>query len=237
MSIVEDLDAVANHLEARGLVRLAAMLDVVSNELENREAATETVGVNDFVKRQLQRAHWTHIPSDATMEKVRKATERALNKGEAKPGYMEGVKIVTLTTQEFPEIKSTIAQISEESKQHLQTKTTRRPRTDGVQEDTYETQYFPHGSTEPLPAHHIDVVLYSKAQLESENAGVTGADWDIISINSEPYEKSAPMALTTMLRNESGAGGSGHKHTDEEKEESRKFWSQHAQVGEPPEPR
>ena len=229
------LDRVATELEARGLRKLAAQVDTIANTLDKTAAEGNTVGINDFCKRQLQKAHWTHVPSMEEFEKVRKATEAALARGEAKPGYAPFVNIVTLTTEEFPAVKSTIAKITDDNKDKLKTSVTKR--TDEAREQEYEEKHFPADSdVEPLPAHHIDVILYTKEQLESENSNPTGADWDIISINSEPYEKISPPSLTTMLRNESGAaqGGSGHTHSDAEKEESKKYWSEHAQVGQPP---
>ncbi|MCK9446555.1 DUF3228 family protein [bacterium] len=189
----------------------------------------KTVAINEFAKRQLNKSQWTHIPSIEKFEEIRKLTEEKINNNDFSDGYAPFCKLITLVVSE---INSTIAKISDDNKHLLVTKLTKRR--EG--EEEYETTFFPEGTVEPLPSKYITVIVYSKEQMEKEykefhGDTLTGSDWDIVSVNSEPYEGTAPMSPITMIRNASGKGGSGHQYTLEELEISKDFWSKHALVG------
>jgi hypothetical protein len=189
----------------------------------------KTVAINEFAKRQLNKAQWTYIPSVEKFEEIRKLTEEKINNNDFLDGYAPFCKLITLIV---PDINSTIAKITDDNKNLLVTKMTKRR--EG--EEEYETTFFPEGTVDSLPAKHITVIVYSKEQMEKEAKEfegeiLTGADWDIVSVNSEPYEFTAPMSPITMIRNASGKGGSGHQYTEDELKKSKDFWSKHALVG------
>jgi Protein of unknown function (DUF3228) len=187
-----------------------------------------SVAISNFSKRHLNQGDFTFIPSDEKFEEIRKKTQVKINNGDYSDGYADFCKIVILN---MPEIKSPIAKITSENKHLL--KSVMKKRREG--EEEYESVYFPGGSVEELPSDHLSIILYSKEQVEKESGKdnfdkSTGADWEIVSVNSDPYSYVTPMCPITMKRNASGIGGSGHQHTEEEFKESERFWSEHAKI-------
>ena len=196
--------------------------------MEHLKRNLETVAISNFAKRHLMQGDFTFIPSEDKFEEIRKLSEEKINNGYYNDGYADFCKIVILN---MPEIKTPIAKITPENK-HL-VKFEIKKRREG--EDEYESVYFPGGSVDELPSDHLSIILYSKEQVEKESKEdsfdlPTGADWEIVSVNSDPYSYTTPMCPITMHRNASGKGGSGHQHTKEEFEESEKFWSEHAKI-------
>ena len=92
----------------------------------------------------------------------------------------------------------------------------------------------------PKPvASHLMLVLYSKAQLDSEAlennsesyVGL-GADWGIVAILGQMTASEEPMKPMTMLRNAlgKGEGGSGVELDREKYKKAVDFWSKNATV-------
>ena len=93
------------------------------------------------------------------------------------------------------------------------------------------------------PAVSVDIVLYHRDVLEEDELNkddLTGADWEIVSVNCSTMEEEIPMAPTTMARNilactdhPFGKGGSCDLHTSAVTlAESVAFWNQHTTVRE-----
>jgi len=93
-------------------------------------------------------------------------------------------------------------------------------------------RYFPRNSVEPLPAKVVKLILYSQEQLEKEKSNPTGFDWDLISVNADPYDEKVPMVPFTLIRNALGSefGGSGSKLDREVYLDAVLFWDCHAMV-------
>ena len=81
------------------------------------------------------------------------------------------------------------------------------------------TRWFSREQVEAPPADYLDIILYSREQIEKENAATgeenlpNGSDfpWGIISIKAQDVDQELPMQPITMLRNALGKieGGSG----------------------------
>lgn len=90
------------------------------------------------------------------------------------------------------------------------------------------------------PAEYVDIVLYRKDVLEEDETDrehLTGADWEIVSVNARMTEEPAPIPPQTMARNqlantEDGKGGSKADYTGDEFAKSIMFWNSHTLVRE-----
>jgi len=91
------------------------------------------------------------------------------------------------------------------------------------------------------PAHHVDLVLYRKDVLEEDPMNkdeLTGADWEIVSINARTTHEEYPMTPMTIARNQLaddpvyGKGGTKGNFTPEEFARSIMFWNEHVMVRE-----
>ena len=77
------------------------------------------------------------------------------------------------------------------------------------------------------PAAFVNIVIYRADVLAKDNDRSSEAEWEIVSINAQPY-KEVPMHPETMKRNASNAtGGTYRKYTKKQWEDSEKFWSEH----------
>ncbi len=88
-------------------------------------------------------------------------------------------------------------------------------------------------------AEFLDLILYSREQLEQEDDGkpeterdVPDAEWGIVAINAELQSAESPMPPITMMRNALGKdeGGSGVKLDRDSYAKSVEFWSSHAVI-------
>lgn len=190
-----------------------------------RIAERKTVGINDFVKRQIRSDFAGTKVSLSDLERLRKEAEQGINNGKDKRGYADFVRIITIRD---PKILCPIAEITPENKKFLKTEKTKRR--EG--EEEYEHQYFDAKDVKGISSHHINLILYTREQLEKEKEKHTGADYDLISVNAEISEKGAPITPETMRRNIKGPeyGGSGYQHTQKEISQSEKFWNDHALI-------
>jgi hypothetical protein len=112
------------------------------------------------------------------------------------------------------------------------------------------TRWFCERDVSPLPAaKFLDVILYSREQLEKEYAAMPAAkgggkgvealrnlpaeaQWGIISVKAQDESEETPMQPITMLRNALGReeGGSGVSLNREAYEASAAYWDGHAAV-------
>lgn len=87
-------------------------------------------------------------------------------------------------------------------------------------------------------ATHLDVILYSREQINNENTAMgrpisdSTAPWGIISIKTQMCGHELPMQPITMMRNALGKeeGGSGVKLDKVEYLNSVMFWSKHVPI-------
>ena len=152
-----------------------------------------------------------------------------------KDGYAPFCKHVFM--ENFTTVAAQTIQITEENK--------------GLMESGYEartakelavlTRWFPlsHFPDRP-PARYLDLILYSKAQIQAENAAMQSQDphadipyeYGIVAVKPQDEDYELPMQPITMLRNALGTqyGGSGHPLEPEKYEASVQYWSRHAVV-------
>mmetsp|Transcript_1908 Transcript_1908/g.4178 ORF Transcript_1908/g.4178 Transcript_1908/m.4178 type:complete len:275 (+) Transcript_1908:43-867(+) len=90
-------------------------------------------------------------------------------------------------------------------------------------------------------AKYIDLILYSRDQIEKENAamgkevgegGKEKAPWGIVSIKAQDVDNELPMTPITAMRNALGKdqGGSGVELVRESYMEAYEYWRDHANV-------
>ncbi|TYZ60217.1 hypothetical protein PybrP1_008266 [[Pythium] brassicae (nom. inval.)] len=101
-------------------------------------------------------------------------------------------------------------------------------------------RWFPSHSVTPVVAKYLDVILYSREQIEKENEA-TGhpvnveqahAPWGIISVKAQDVAHELPMNPITIMRNALGKeeGGSGVPLDRAEYLKSVEYWKNHALV-------
>lgn len=91
-------------------------------------------------------------------------------------------------------------------------------------------------------AKYIDLILYSREQINKENAAmdkkkdyggkVETAPWGIVSIKAQDVDHELPMTPITAMRNALGKehGGSGVELVRESYMEAAEYWKDHANV-------
>lgn len=174
-----------------------------------------TIGVNEFVKRQTRESKFSHY--DGAWEDL--ATEVMANWKNAKPGYRDGVVLVPLAPEKF---FSGVVQVEDGVELSAQL-TRRRPNEEPYLEVLAR-------KARKLPAKAVEIVCYRKDVLEKDGDPVSGADWDIISVNASP-EGATPMDPVTMMRNFLELpGGTKGVYTAEEFARSIRFWSTHVMI-------
>ena len=103
------------------------------------------------------------------------------------------------------------------------------------------TRWFQASDVEAPEATHLDVILYSREQLELERAAVPSkgarpplpnAPWGIISVKAQNEDYETPMQPITMMRNALGReeGGSGVPLEREKYNASVEYWRNHAPI-------
>ena len=102
-------------------------------------------------------------------------------------------------------------------------------------------RWFPAASVPALPpARFLDLILYSKAQIQIENEAMHTTDpqaeldyeYGIISVKPQNEDVELPMSPITMFRNALGTryGGSGQPLDERKYQESVEYWAKHALV-------
>jgi len=98
-------------------------------------------------------------------------------------------------------------------------------------------RWFNAGEIGDIPkAGYLDLILYSKEQIDSENAAMNAPpvdeeyDYGIISIKPQDVDYELPMQPITMMRNAMGEeyGGSGVKLDFDTYAKSVEFWQANA---------
>jgi hypothetical protein len=95
-------------------------------------------------------------------------------------------------------------------------------------------------SSQEFPiAKYLDLILYSREQIEKENEAMgqsassgEKAPWGIVSIKAQDVEGELPMTPMTVMRNALGKeeGGSGVPLDREKYMEAFEYWKDHATV-------
>jgi hypothetical protein len=99
-------------------------------------------------------------------------------------------------------------------------------------------QYIDNDNIQAPIATHLDIILYSREQINKENEAMgetppaTEAPWGIISVKGQLDSFELPMQPITIMRNALGKefGGSGVDLDLEKYVESVSFWSEHVAI-------
>lgn len=185
-----------------------------------------TVGITKFVRNHTEEDFVGTRLTVKQLDEIRFLTESKLNIGnDVKDGYADFCKEVEI--KDFP-VDCPVIEITLDNIRKLVS--TYTIRNEG--ELPYLTRYFPKGSVNPIPAHHITVIVYTKEQLQSEGDDFTGADYDIVTVLAQAAEGINPMNPYTMVRNQLGKdfGGSGAPIDKDEYAKAVEFWTAHAMI-------
>jgi len=192
-----------------------------------------TVGVTKFAERQLKPDFGGTRLTSEQMERCRSVAEDLINVGASKAGYAPFCKTISIHSSQVPDVLSPVVCISEYNEHYLRTEYRAR----AANELPVLVRYFTNEEVRRGPAHHLNVILYSREQLEAEDKATGQSDlmdaaWGIVAVNAEPTEIDSPMPPITMMRNALGKaeGGSGFPLDREKYLEAVRYWSAHAQV-------
>eukprot|EP00007_Cunea_sp_BSH-02190019_P010290 CAMPEP_0174242694 /NCGR_PEP_ID=MMETSP0417-20130205/28782_1 /TAXON_ID=242541 /ORGANISM="Mayorella sp, Strain BSH-02190019" /LENGTH=197 /DNA_ID=CAMNT_0015322117 /DNA_START=154 /DNA_END=744 /DNA_ORIENTATION=+ len=150
-------------------------------------------------------------------------------KGILKPGYADFCKHLILPCF-YDGVKVGAIEITDANRSLLQTNYAARTE----KELKVLTRFFRSQDVEIPNATFLDVILYSRDQIEKESAAMGTApptyehdyEWGIISIKAQMEDFELPMAPITMLRNALGKdqGGSGVPLCRDEYNKSVAYW-------------
>ena len=142
-----------------------------------------------------------------------------------KQGLYQFSMIVSLFNPKYNKLKCRLVKINSKNEKHLKTDYVARR----DNEIPYLKRWFPKNApVRALKAHHLDVIMYNKEQLNKEGSPIK-SDWGIVCINIE-LEKQSPISPTTMINNQMGIefGGNGQKINISDYLKSVDFWKHHA---------
>lgn len=143
------------------------------------------------------------------------------------PGYAPFC--IHLFVRNFTNARAGVVEITEENRHLL--KSAYKARREG--ELPILTRWFEAADVAPPPAPWLDIILYSREQLEAEGETLPeGVEWGVVAILSATEPKEAPMNPITMMRNALGVaeGGSGAPLDRDAYMEAVGYWSNHATV-------
>ena len=169
------------------------------------------------------------VPYDK--EEFTKRVQDMCNWEMLKPGYAPFCKHIFI--ENFTEAKQSYLAITEENKALLRSGYEARR----AEEFAVLGRWFNAGEIGDIPkAGYLDLILYSKEQIDSENAAMNAPpvneeyDYGIISIKPQDVDYELPMQPITMMRNAMGEeyGGSGVKLDFETYAKSVEFWQANA---------
>lgn len=184
---------------------------------------TDVVGVNDFVKRQVEGSGKSWSP-DLTFEEIASHAESQMKNGAFRKGYRDGVRIVAADKEFTNLFICPFVRISRSTPL----------KAEYISRMPGEEPYIQIRATsgKPLKAGRVEFILYRKDVLAENNENSTTADWELISIHAIPVGVDTfPMGPVTMMRNQLElTGGTKAKYSSEEWAESVRFWQQYAAI-------
>jgi hypothetical protein len=149
----------------------------------------QEIQVSQFVLRQTWESKFSHY--DGPWESLVEVTQLAFNNGYVEFGYRPGVVLVSVPAEGF---FSGVVQLEEGDTLGGAFES----RKEG--EEPRKSIVAGHGKGK-IPAHHVDIVLYSHEVLVENNEQSCDANWEIISINACPTEEEMPMHPDTLMAN------------------------------------
>jgi len=176
-----------------------------------------TIGINSFVTRQTEDSKFSHY--NGSLEAVAAKAEALFE--DAKPGYRDGVVLVTVAPEGF---FSGVVELTEGT----ELVSIFAPRREGEQAFIQTTAK----GGEKVAAKHVELVLYSHEVLAADGDASTEAEWELISINARATEGEEPLTPDAMARNMANLeGGTEATYTAEQFVASILYWGQRAMAG------
>ena len=152
-----------------------------------------TIGVSEFVKRQHKDSTFTHYAG--SWSDLANRTVEEFEKGNYTKGYRDGVYLVQMPKNEIPLFFTFDAYPMFEGMK-LDAQWAKVP---GREHEPAKLQVT---ILEPkIPCRFVDIVIYRKDVLEEDKDDVTGADYDIVSINGRLKKDPPPIDPMTLVRN------------------------------------
>ncbi|NOZ73946.1 MAG: DUF3228 family protein [FCB group bacterium] len=181
----------------------------------------QTVGLNEFVRRQVAGSGKTYFQGK-TFEDVAHHAEERLNAGNYQPGYRDGVVLVSAAREWIGYFHCPYVKITSRTK--LKAEWVFRQ----AGEEPYIRLRARNG--DPLPAGKVDFILYRQNVLAENKENSTDCDWELISIHALPEGLEAmPMHPVTMMRNQLKLpGGTAANYSSAEWAEAVRFWQNYA---------
>ena len=183
----------------------------------------QTVGINEFVLRQVEGSGKTFL-KNLSFQELAKYAEKVLNEypKSIKPGYRDGVLLIECDYSMNKFFFSSMVSINEKTK--LEAKVEKRR--EG--EETYIQIRALNGKL--LPTARADLILYRHDVLSENNEQSTDCDWELIAFHAVPDGlKDLPMGPVTMMRNQLELpGGTAANYSSEKWAESVNFWQKYA---------
>jgi len=152
-----------------------------------------TIGVSLFVQRQTKDSVFTHFAN--SWETLIKITLMQMKEGDFTKGYRDGVVLVHMKKIWAKEFFTYDAYPMFEGMK-LDAQWARTP---GREHEPAKLQVK---ILEPkIQCNYVDVILYRKDVLEEDGDEISGADWDIVSINGRLKKDPPPIDPMTLVRN------------------------------------
>jgi hypothetical protein len=185
------------------------------------------IKASEFVKRQTRESEFSYF--DGSWEELEKRVSDMFNHSQ-RPGYRDGVVLINLLNGS-KKFYSAVVPITDD----IVFETIFEARRPGEKPFKKSIAYGEKGF-----ANHVDIILYRKDVLEedpTDRESLTGADWEIVSINCSPYDYDLPMTPSAMARNQladtkDGKGGTKADYTGDEFAKAITFWNTHTMVRE-----
>jgi hypothetical protein len=187
------------------------------------------IKASKFVKRQTRESEFSYY--DGSWERLERLSLGLFINGLSREGYRDGVVLLTVPRGNLENFYSAVVPITED----IEFETVFEARREGEKPFKKSIAYG-----KKVPAKNVDIVLYRKDVLEedpTDRDNLTGADWEIVSINCSPYEYDLPQSPSSMARNqladtEGGKGGTKANYSGDEFAKAIIFWNTHTMVRE-----
>ena len=177
------------------------------------------IGVNKFVRRQKKNSGKTYVEK-LSFEEIATHAGEQMAKGCYKPGYRDGVILVSTANNLLHHYICPFVKIDENTK--LRAKVVgRRP-----EEEPYIQIRALNGI--PLKTGSVDLILYRHDVLTETDEQTTDSDWELISFHAIPEGTlDMPMGPITMMRNQLQLlGGTKAYYESNQWAQSVKFWNE-----------
>jgi len=177
-------------------------------------------------------------PSNISIKKFEEVANTRFDSSYLKDGYAPFCKHLFIVN-DFTDARVNVLPITKENEHCLRTKYEARNEKElPVLTRHFDRELLLKGKKARV-ATYIDLILYSRSQIEKENAAMnaTGREketspWGIVSIKAQDVDTELPMTPITVMRNALGKdqGGSGVELVREAYMEACEYWQGHANI-------